>query len=109
VVRYTPDGEVDVVVELPKALNVTCCVFGGGCQLASLSFHFRPPAHRPFSSLGAPTPGPDLSDLFITTATATENSAGSHSDWPQGGDLFKVRMDRYGFTGVERSRFGASV
>jgi sugar lactone lactonase YvrE len=29
VVRYLPDGTLDTEVIMPKALNVTCCIFGG--------------------------------------------------------------------------------
>lgn len=29
VVRYLPDGTLDIEIVMPKALNVTCCVFGG--------------------------------------------------------------------------------
>ncbi len=29
VVRFLPDGTIDMIVEIPKALHVTCCVFGG--------------------------------------------------------------------------------
>jgi sugar lactone lactonase YvrE len=29
VVRYLPDGTLDVEIVMPKALNVTCCIFGG--------------------------------------------------------------------------------
>jgi sugar lactone lactonase YvrE len=49
--------------------------------------------------------GEDMSDLFITTACATENNAGTVADYPQGGDLFKVRIPSV--KGVERHRFGA--
>lgn len=77
VVRYLPDGTMDLIIELPKVLNVTCCCFGGE----------------------------DMSDLFITTAAATENNAGTVEDYPQGGDLFMVRIE--GVKGVDRHRFGA--
>ncbi len=46
-----------------------------------------------------------MSDLFITTAAATENNAGTVEDYPQGGDLFMVRIE--GVKGVDRHRFGA--
>lgn len=61
--RYTPDGEVDRVVELPVA-RITSCTFGG----------------------------PDLRDLYITCAdnglTAEQRAA-----QPLAGDIFKLRVD----------------
>lgn len=30
VIRLTPGGQVDMVIEFPNAWNMTCCVFGGG-------------------------------------------------------------------------------
>lgn len=54
--RYTPDGDLELVIELP-ATQVTKPAFGG----------------------------PDLEDLYITTA------ASRHPEEPQAGDLFRVR------------------
>lgn len=78
VVRYLADGTLDLVLEIPGALNITCCVFGGE----------------------------DLGELYITSASASEIGK-DHKEWPQGGDLFRVRID--GIKGVERHRFGGSV
>ena len=33
VIRFTPDGEIDIVIEFPSAWHMTCCVFGGGFKL----------------------------------------------------------------------------
>jgi sugar lactone lactonase YvrE len=60
--RYAPDRSLDVVVHLPAA-QVTSGVFGG----------------------------PDLRDLYITTAT-TELSAAALADQPLAGGLFHVRI-----------------
>lgn len=37
VVRYLPDGTLDTEVIMPKALNVTCCIFGGRCTVCALA------------------------------------------------------------------------
>jgi sugar lactone lactonase YvrE len=29
VIRITPEGVLDVVIEFPSAWHMTCCVFGG--------------------------------------------------------------------------------
>ena len=59
--RYGPDRELDVVVRVP-ATQVTSCAFGG----------------------------PDLRDLYITSAT-TELSAEALAEQPHAGGLFHVR------------------
>ncbi|KAJ9117271.1 hypothetical protein QFC20_000417 [Naganishia adeliensis] len=75
VVRYLPDGTLDIEIVMPKALNVTCCVFGGE----------------------------DMQDLYITTASCGETDESLIPKYPQGGDLFRVRID--GVRGVERFKF----
>ncbi len=59
--RYTPKGELAAVVKLP-ATNVTSCAFGG----------------------------PDLSDLYITTARLNLSDEQLHSQ-PYAGGLFRCR------------------
>ena len=63
VTRYDPRGKIERVVELPVA-RVTSCVFGG----------------------------PDLSDLYITSAW-TRLSAEQRANQPLAGDLFWLRTD----------------
>ena len=70
--RYTPSGALDRVVELPTAL-VSSCAFGG----------------------------PDLADLYITTATR-DLSPGERADQPQAGGLFRCRP---GVTGLPSHSF----
>ncbi len=71
--RYSPSGELDTVVEV-GATNVTCCTFGG----------------------------PDLSELYITTAAdhpasqdAAANDAASHT--VGAGSLFVCQTDSVGY------------
>ncbi len=59
--RYAPDGSLDAIVRLPT-LYPTSCVFGG----------------------------PDLRDLFITTATVRLSDS-ERADQPQAGGLFRYR------------------
>lgn len=59
--RYAPDGSIDRIVPLPVA-RVTSCIFGG----------------------------PDLTDLYITSAAPGENDT-AHQ--PYAGDLFRLRVD----------------
>jgi sugar lactone lactonase YvrE len=70
--RYSPDGRLDAVVGVPTS-HVTCPAFGG----------------------------PDLGDLYITTATAdlTEEQAAAQ---PLAGDLF---LSRPGVTGLPALRY----
>ncbi|KAJ9106219.1 hypothetical protein QFC21_001363 [Naganishia friedmannii] len=77
VVRYMPDGTLDTEIVMPKALNVTCCIFGGE----------------------------DMQDLYITTASCGETDGSLIPKYPQGGDLFRVKID--GVRGVERFKFAA--
>lgn len=60
VVRYTPEGEVDVVVEVPVS-NITCCAFGG----------------------------PKLETLFITTSRIGLDET-ALADQPSAGGLYAV-------------------
>jgi sugar lactone lactonase YvrE len=64
--RYTPDGRLDTVVELPVT-NVTACAFGG----------------------------PDLRDLYITTATFGLDAEGLARQ-PLAGALFVARPGQQG-------------
>jgi sugar lactone lactonase YvrE len=72
--RYSPDGVLDAVVELPVE-GVTCCTFAG----------------------------PDLGDLYITTA-AQNMSEEQHRASPHAGGLFRCRP---GATGYPVNAFGA--
>lgn len=63
VTRYTPDGEVVQVIELPTA-HITSVTFGG----------------------------PDLRDLYITSAK-DELTDKQLANEPQAGDVFRVRVD----------------
>ncbi len=47
--------------------------------------------------------GDDMQDLFITTASCTVTKPELQPDFPQSGDLFKVRIE--GIKGVERHRW----
>ena len=61
VVRYSPDGEIDLEIRLPTA-QITSCAFGG----------------------------PDLHTLYVTTA-AQRLTPAELGDQPEAGALFKVR------------------
>ncbi|CAE7090212.1 unnamed protein product, partial [Rhizoctonia solani] len=65
-VRFSPEGKPTLVVQIPGALNITACTFGG------------------------------LNDdrLFVTTASpeASPDANASLSDYPQSGDLFEVDL-----------------
>ncbi len=72
--RFAPDGRLEALVRVPAA-QVTSCAFGG----------------------------PDLGDLYITTATSGLDEA-ALAGQPAAGGLFRVRP---GATGVPALRFGA--
>lgn len=80
-------------------------------SLTYLHFPLRPDTHNTPPSLVAHSasltprrsPGPDLSDLYITTASANQSYPELVPQYPQGGDLFRVRID--GVKGVERFKF----
>ncbi|CCO33135.1 gluconolactonase [Rhizoctonia solani AG-1 IB] len=65
-VRFSPEGKPTLVVQIPGALNVTACTFGG----------------------------PNNDRLFVTTASpeASPEAKASLSDYPQSGDLFEVDL-----------------
>lgn len=63
VIRFTPEGKVDRIIEVP-ASKVTCCTFGGS----------------------------DLSTLYITTARLGLDEKGL-ADEPHAGGLFAVSLD----------------
>jgi len=71
--RYTPKGALDRTIEVPTSL-VTCCAFGGS----------------------------DLSDLYITTASA-ELEESRRREQPHAGDLFVVSP---GVKGLPAFAFG---
>jgi len=63
VVRYTPDGKIDRVVEVP-ARRATCAAFGG----------------------------PDLKTLYVTSAW-DRMSPNERQEWPLSGNLFAIEVD----------------
>lgn len=94
VVRILPDGTIDTEIVIPKARNVTCCIFGGESQPGVI----EAPSDRSH-------PGDSMQDLFITSASCNQTDPSKIPEFPQGGDLFHVRIE--GVKGVERFRFGA--
>lgn len=73
VVRYDPDGKVERVIQVP-ALNTTSCVFGG----------------------------PNLDELYITSARATLTEQ-QKEQYPFSGDLFRLKTS---IKGLEKFKFG---
>ena len=63
VIRYTPNGTIDRVVEVP-ALRTTSCVFGG----------------------------PEMNELYITSATTGLNDE-QLKQYPLSGNLFRLKVD----------------
>lgn len=63
VIRYTPNGIIDRVVEIP-ALRTTSCVFGG----------------------------PEMNELYITSATTGLNDE-QLKQYPLSGNLFRLKVD----------------
>ncbi len=72
VIRYAPDGSIDRVVKVP-ALRITSCVFGG----------------------------PDMNELYITSATTGLNDE-QLKQYPLSGDLFRLKVD---VAGTEKFKF----
>ncbi|OCF30848.1 regucalcin [Kwoniella heveanensis BCC8398] len=62
VIRLTPEGEIDVVIEFPKAWHMTCCIFGG----------------------------PNLDELYVTTASS-DYIGEDLPERSDGGHLFVVK------------------
>ena len=60
-IRIDSAGEIDVIIEFPKAWNITCAIFGG----------------------------PRMDSLYVTSASST-TSGDDPEDKPHGGDLFVV-------------------
>ncbi|MDR1238344.1 MAG: SMP-30/gluconolactonase/LRE family protein [Propionibacteriaceae bacterium] len=65
--RYTPDGELDMIVEVPGARKVTACAFGGS----------------------------DFGDLYITTSLV-DLTAAELREQPDAGRLHQVRPGCFG-------------
>jgi len=88
VIRLSPEGVMDVVIDFPTAWHMTCVVFGG-----ALSITFWP--------INLTYTGSDLDELYVTSAKTDYNGEmlPNRSD---GGALFVVR--NLGYIGIERSR-----
>ncbi|CED83778.1 Ca2-binding protein Regucalcin/SMP30 [Phaffia rhodozyma] len=75
-VKYTPDGKIDLEIKFPKAANVTCCVFGG----------------------------PNMDELYVTTASCAASGEDHLIDqFSEGGDLYRIKID--GTKGLEKYKF----
>jgi sugar lactone lactonase YvrE len=61
-IRLDRNGEIDIIIEFPKAWNITCCIFGGE----------------------------NMEDLYVTSASSV-TTGGNVQEKPQGGDLFVVK------------------
>lgn len=77
VTRFTPDGQVDLEVLFPTALNITCPCFGG----------------------------PRMDDLYVTTAKLTPDDEKNpeNKKYTDGGHLFKIRVS---VQGLKVNKFG---
>ncbi|KAG8680432.1 hypothetical protein FRC09_018239 [Ceratobasidium sp. 395] len=78
-VRFSKEGNPTLVVNIPGALNITACTFGG----------------------------PNNDRLFVTTASpeASPEANAKLSDYPQSGDLFEVNLGGRYKGGVWRHSF----
>ncbi|KAI0734524.1 hypothetical protein C8Q72DRAFT_806598 [Fomitopsis betulina] len=81
IIRYTPDGAVDLQVVFPTALNVTACCFGG----------------------------PNKDQLYVTTAHCGACGGDAHrqAQYPDSGDLFVVDLSGEFIGGEWRHEFVA--
>ncbi|OCF40867.1 hypothetical protein I317_05317 [Kwoniella heveanensis CBS 569] len=76
VIRLNPQtAEIDVEIDLPKAWNATCVIFGGA----------------------------NMDELFITTARCSQGGDHPEPHYTEQGKLYHIKD--IGFTGVERNRF----
>ena len=84
IIRYTPDGAVDLQVVFPTALNVTACCFGGKV-VVDLS---------PTYTLILFEQGPNNDQLYVTTAHcgACGGDASRQAQYPDSGNLFVVDL-----------------
>lgn len=103
VIRLSPEGEVDVVVDFPTGWHMTNCVFGGECNPM-----FRIPSVLILHTSRIIThvlngAGENLDELYVTSAASTYYGPQGRVDRPDGGSLFVVKGLEY--TGVERARF----
>lgn len=66
-VRFSREGKPTLVVQIPRALNITACTFGG----------------------------PNNDRLFVTSASpeASPEANASLADYPQSGDLFEIDLN----------------
>ncbi|OXG84261.1 hypothetical protein C349_02603 [Cryptococcus neoformans var. grubii Br795] len=62
VLHFTPDGELDLIIQFPKALNMTSCIFGGA----------------------------NMDELYVTSASAA-TSGDSVEKFPDSGHLYVVK------------------
>ncbi|KAL1951620.1 hypothetical protein VTO73DRAFT_769 [Trametes versicolor] len=79
IIRYSRDGEMDLEVFFPKALNITACTFGG----------------------------PNSDQLYVTTAHcgACGGDATRQADYPDSGNLFVVDLSGAFVGGEWRFKF----
>ncbi|KAF9049469.1 hypothetical protein BDZ89DRAFT_1098861 [Hymenopellis radicata] len=78
IVRYTPDGTIDLVIDFPKVWRVTACCFAG----------------------------PNNDQLYVTSAHCGANGSDPalQEQYPDSGHLFKVDLSNK-FKGLERHCF----
>lgn len=93
VIRLSPKGLVDVVIDFPTAWHMTCVVFGGALTRHPLELLLR-------------LPGKNLDELYVTSAR-TDYNGEVLPDRSDGGALFVVRGLE--FSGVERSRYAGKL
>ncbi|WVF69448.1 hypothetical protein IAT40_004225 [Kwoniella sp. CBS 6097] len=76
VIRFNPEtAQIDVEIDLPKAWNATCVIFGGV----------------------------DMDEIFITTARCSQGDDDPAPEYTEQGKLYHIT--NVGYTGVERNRF----
>lgn len=86
VVRFSPSGSVDLIVDFPTVLNITSCAFGG----------------------------PKNDQLYVTSAHCkASGEAERQAEYPDSGHLFVVDLSgKQGdkqYTGVLRHKFGVQM
>lgn len=109
ITRYTPNGEIDIIVSISTAYCVTAACFGGSSLIFFHSFTKLRPASFAFRS-----PGPNLDKLYITTASPkvifgedTAEGIRIQADYPHSGDLFMLDLRGEFREGKWRYSFGA--